>query len=99
MLDCWHGRDLSRLLSRVSLCAQVEQDVGQLVTSFGKGFTVLEQELEKDLTGEERVGQGSGLLCSASRRRVTRARRAAPCAYCLEERQQPLRHSGRLAPG
>jgi violaxanthin de-epoxidase len=32
----------------------VEKDVGQLVTSFGKGFTVLEQELEKDLTGEER---------------------------------------------
>jgi hypothetical protein len=33
----------------------VEKDVGQLVTSFGKGFTVLEQELERDLTGEEKV--------------------------------------------
>lgn len=29
--------------------------MGQLVTSFGKGFTVLEAELQKDLTGEEKV--------------------------------------------
>ncbi len=35
--------------------SQAEKDVGQFVTSFGKGFTVLEQELEKDLTGEEKV--------------------------------------------
>ena len=55
MFDCWHGRHPSRQLSRVSVCVQVEKDVGQLVTSFGKGFTVLEQELERDLTGEEKV--------------------------------------------
>ena len=34
---------------------QAEKDVGQLVTSFGKGFTILEAELERDLTGEEKV--------------------------------------------
>lgn len=34
---------------------QAEKDVEQLVTSFGKGFTVLEKELERDLTGEEEV--------------------------------------------
>jgi violaxanthin de-epoxidase len=32
---------------------EAERDVGQLVTSFGKGFTILEQEIAKDLTGEE----------------------------------------------
>lgn len=37
------------------LSAQAEKDVGQLVTSFGRGFTVLEKELECDLTGEEKV--------------------------------------------
>lgn len=31
-----------------------EKDVEGLVTSFGKGFTVLEKEFEKDLTGEEK---------------------------------------------
>ena len=25
------------------------------MTSFGKGFTIIEKEIEKDLTGEERV--------------------------------------------
>lgn len=42
------------------IAAQAEKDVGQFVTSFGKGFTVLEQELEKDLTGEEKVQVSNG---------------------------------------
>ena len=39
--------------------------MGQFVTSFGKGFTVLEKELEKDLTNEEKVRNVSPYLNSS----------------------------------